>query len=85
MVGEYCSHGSACSKGSSATPSEANIRVRRYGGRNIPYAEAAEWGRYAGKDVSGPPARAAISSLPAGFAVAGGALGGVRFFPLRDG
>ena len=34
--------GSACSKASSGHAEQANIRVRRYGGRNIPYATAAE-------------------------------------------
>ena len=41
MVGEYCSR--LCMlEGFAGHAEQANIRVRRYGGRNIPYAEAAE-------------------------------------------
>ena len=41
MVGEYCSR--LCMlEGFSGHAEQANIRVRRYGGRNIPYASAAE-------------------------------------------
>jgi len=41
MVGEYCSR-LCLLEGFSGHAEQANIRVRRYGGRNIPYAEAAE-------------------------------------------
>lgn len=41
LVGEYCSR--LCMlEGFAGHAEQANIRVRRYGGRNIPYAEAAE-------------------------------------------
>ncbi len=41
MIGEYCSR--LCMlEGFSGHAEQANIRVRRYGGRNIPYAHAAE-------------------------------------------
>jgi len=41
MIGEYCSR--LCMlEGFSGHAEQANIRVRRYGGRNIPYAQAAE-------------------------------------------
>jgi sulfopropanediol 3-dehydrogenase len=41
MVGEYCSR--LCMlEGFAGHTEQANIRVRRYGGRNIPYAQAAE-------------------------------------------
>jgi sulfopropanediol 3-dehydrogenase len=41
MIGEYCSR--LCMlEGFSGHAEQANIRVRRYGGRNIPYASAAE-------------------------------------------
>lgn len=41
MVGEYCSR--LCMlEGFAGHAEQANIRVRRYGGRNIPYATAAE-------------------------------------------
>ncbi|MBN9561462.1 MAG: histidinol dehydrogenase [Alphaproteobacteria bacterium] len=41
MVGEYCSR--LCMlEGFVAHAEQANLRVRRYGGRNIPYATAAE-------------------------------------------
>jgi sulfopropanediol 3-dehydrogenase len=40
-IGEYCSR--LCMlEGFAGHAEQANIRVRRYGGRNIPYAEAAE-------------------------------------------
>jgi sulfopropanediol 3-dehydrogenase len=41
MIGEYCSR--LCMlEGFVAHAEQANIRVRRYGGRNVPYATAAE-------------------------------------------
>jgi sulfopropanediol 3-dehydrogenase len=41
MVGEYCSR--LCMlEGFAGHAEQANIRVRRYGGRNIPYATAAD-------------------------------------------
>ncbi len=41
MVGEYCSR--LCMlEGFVGHAEQANIRVRRYGGRNVPYAQAAE-------------------------------------------
>jgi len=41
MIGEYCSR--LCMlEGFVAHAEQANIRVRRYGGRNVPYAQAAE-------------------------------------------
>jgi len=41
MVGEYCSR--LCMlEGFAGHAEQANVRVRRYGGRNIPYATAAE-------------------------------------------
>jgi sulfopropanediol 3-dehydrogenase len=41
MIGEYCSR--LCMlEGFSGHAEQANIRVRRYGGRNVPYASAAE-------------------------------------------
>jgi len=41
MIGEYCSR--LCMlEGFVAHAEQANIRVRRYGGRNVPYGEAAE-------------------------------------------
>jgi sulfopropanediol 3-dehydrogenase len=41
MIGEYCSR--LCMlEGFSGHAEQANVRVRRYGGRNIPYASAAE-------------------------------------------
>jgi sulfopropanediol 3-dehydrogenase len=40
-IGEYCSR--LCMlEGFSAHAEQANVRVRRYGGRNVPYAQAAE-------------------------------------------
>ena len=40
MIGEYCSR--LCMlEGFVAHAEQANIRVRRYGGRNVPYAQAA--------------------------------------------
>jgi sulfopropanediol 3-dehydrogenase len=40
MVGEYCSR--LCMlEGFAGHAEQANVRVRRYGGRNIPYATAA--------------------------------------------
>jgi sulfopropanediol 3-dehydrogenase len=41
MVGEYCSR-LCVLEGFLGHAEQANIRVRRYGGRNIPYAQAAE-------------------------------------------
>ena len=41
MIGEYCSRLCAL-EGFAGHGEQANIRVRRYGGRNIPYAGAAE-------------------------------------------
>ena len=41
MLGEYCSR--LCMlEGFAAHAEQANVRVRRYGGRNIPYATAAD-------------------------------------------
>ncbi|MBM3528349.1 MAG: histidinol dehydrogenase [Alphaproteobacteria bacterium] len=40
-VGEYCSR-LCILEGFSAHAEQANVRVRRYGGRNVPYAQAAE-------------------------------------------
>jgi len=41
MIGEYCSR--LCMlEGFVAHAEQANVRVRRYGGRNVPYAQAAE-------------------------------------------
>jgi sulfopropanediol 3-dehydrogenase len=41
MIGEYCSR--LCMlEGFAGHAEQANIRVRRYGGRNIPYASAAD-------------------------------------------
>jgi sulfopropanediol 3-dehydrogenase len=41
MIGEVCSR--LCMlEGFSAHAEQANVRVRRYGGRNVPYAQAAE-------------------------------------------
>jgi sulfopropanediol 3-dehydrogenase len=41
MVGEYCSR-LCVLEGFLGHAEQANIRVRRYGGRNVPYAQAAE-------------------------------------------
>jgi sulfopropanediol 3-dehydrogenase len=41
MVGEYCSR-LCILEGFLGHAEQANIRVRRYGGRNVPYAQAAE-------------------------------------------
>ncbi|CAH2408039.1 histidinol dehydrogenase [Mesorhizobium escarrei] len=41
MIGEYCSR-LCVLEGFLGHAEQANIRVRRYGGRNVPYAEAAE-------------------------------------------
>jgi sulfopropanediol 3-dehydrogenase len=41
MIGEYCSR-LCVLEGFSGHAEQANVRVRRYGGRNIPYASAAE-------------------------------------------
>jgi sulfopropanediol 3-dehydrogenase len=41
MIGEYCSR-LCILEGFSGHAEQANIRVRRYGGRNVPYAQAAE-------------------------------------------
>jgi len=41
MIGEYCSR-LCILEGFKGHAEQANIRVRRYGGRNVPYAEAAE-------------------------------------------
>jgi sulfopropanediol 3-dehydrogenase len=41
MIGEYCSR--LCMlEGFAAHAEQANIRLRRYGGRNVPYAQAAQ-------------------------------------------
>jgi sulfopropanediol 3-dehydrogenase len=41
MIGEYCSR--LCMlEGFTGHAEQANVRVRRYGGRNVPYAQAAE-------------------------------------------
>jgi sulfopropanediol 3-dehydrogenase len=41
MIGEYCSR--LCKlEGFAGHAEQANVRVRRYGGRNVPYGEAAE-------------------------------------------
>src|SRR6266567_2116948 len=41
LIGEYCSR--LCMlEGFSGHAEQANVRVRRYGGRNVPYAQAAE-------------------------------------------
>jgi sulfopropanediol 3-dehydrogenase len=41
MIGEYCSR--LCMlEGFAGHAEQANVRVRRYGGRNVPYAQAAE-------------------------------------------
>jgi sulfopropanediol 3-dehydrogenase len=42
MIGEYCSRLCILEGFSGRTPTQANVRVRRYGGRNVPYAQAAE-------------------------------------------
>jgi sulfopropanediol 3-dehydrogenase len=41
MIGEYCSR-LCILEGFAGHAEQANVRVRRYGGRNIPYASAAE-------------------------------------------
>jgi sulfopropanediol 3-dehydrogenase len=41
MIGEYCSRLCAL-EGFPGHTEQANVRVRRYGGRNVPYAQAAE-------------------------------------------
>jgi len=41
MIGEYCSR-LCILEGFLAHAEQANVRVRRYGGRNVPYAQAAE-------------------------------------------
>jgi sulfopropanediol 3-dehydrogenase len=41
LVGEYCSR-LCILEGFLAHAEQANVRVRRYGGRNIGYAQAAE-------------------------------------------
>jgi sulfopropanediol 3-dehydrogenase len=41
LVGEYCSR-LCILEGFSAHAEQANVRVRRYGGRNVPYAQAAK-------------------------------------------
>jgi sulfopropanediol 3-dehydrogenase len=41
MIGEYCSR-LCILEGFSGHAEQANVRVRRYGGRNVPYAQAAE-------------------------------------------
>jgi sulfopropanediol 3-dehydrogenase len=41
MIGEYCSR-LCLLEGFVAHAEQANVRVRRYGGRNVPYGEAAE-------------------------------------------
>jgi sulfopropanediol 3-dehydrogenase len=40
-IGEYCSR-LCILEGFLAHAEQANVRVRRYGGRNVPYAQAAE-------------------------------------------
>lgn len=41
MIGEYCSR--LCMlEGFAGHAEQANLRVRRYGGRNVPYGAAAE-------------------------------------------
>ena len=42
MIGEYCSR-LCILEGFVGHAEQANIRVRRYGGRNIPYGAAAPW------------------------------------------
>ena len=41
MIGEYCSR-LCVLEGFLGHAEQANVRVRRYGGRNVPYATAAE-------------------------------------------
>jgi sulfopropanediol 3-dehydrogenase len=41
LIGEYCSR-LCILEGFHAHAEQANVRVRRYGGRNVPYAQAAE-------------------------------------------
>ncbi len=41
LIGEYCSR-LCILEGFSGHAEQANVRVRRYGGRNVPYAQAAE-------------------------------------------
>src|SRR3954447_12147293 len=41
MIGEYCSR-LCILEGFTGHAEQANVRVRRYGGRNVPYAQAAE-------------------------------------------
>ena len=41
MIGEYCSR-LCILEGFAGHAEQANVRVRRYGGRNVPYAQAAE-------------------------------------------
>jgi len=41
LIGEVCSR-LCILEGFRAHAEQANIRVRRYGGRNVPYAQAAE-------------------------------------------
>ena len=41
MIGEYCSR-LCILEGFVAHAEQANIRIRRYGGRNVPYGQAAE-------------------------------------------
>jgi hypothetical protein len=41
LLGEYCSRLSVL-EGFAAHAEQANVRVRRYGGRNVPFAQAAE-------------------------------------------
>jgi sulfopropanediol 3-dehydrogenase len=41
MIGEYCSRLCAL-EGFAGHGEQANIRVRRYGGKNVPYAGKAE-------------------------------------------
>jgi sulfopropanediol 3-dehydrogenase len=41
LVGEYCSR-LCILEGFYAHAEQANVRVRRYGGRNVAYAQAAE-------------------------------------------
>ena len=54
LIGEVCSR-LCILEGFRAHAEQANIRVRRYGGRNVPYAQAAESDRGADQDPLLPP------------------------------
>ena len=55
MIGEYCSR--LCMlEGFVAHAEQANVRVRRYGGRNVPYAQAAECRLPESREVGRSPA-----------------------------